>query len=166
MQVPYTFGEARLRSCRKLPYLTKHVMSLIPVKHSGLGTFAIDQYMRVYFDPACLESWTLDQCAGRDSARGLARSPGTCRAGQVLHWRASESESARALELRERTWPSMTRCAAPTLLCRRERFTPTSSASTADSKQKSITTCSKSRNPKGTSHNRASRDLKAMPRVN
>jgi predicted metal-dependent peptidase len=60
----YTLPEARLRCTKALPYLTQHVMSLHCVPRPGLGTFAVDKYMRMYYDPACLEEWTLDECAG------------------------------------------------------------------------------------------------------
>lgn len=57
----YNFAEARLRCTKMMPYLTQHVMSLIPVKKPGLGTMAVDQYMRVYYDPAVLDQWTIDE---------------------------------------------------------------------------------------------------------
>jgi predicted metal-dependent peptidase len=60
----YTFAEARLRAAKHAPYLALHIMSLVPVKVPGLGTFANDAFMRCYYDPAMLSQWTLDECAG------------------------------------------------------------------------------------------------------
>lgn len=61
---PYTYAEARLKAVDALPYLTQHIMSLTCVPTPGLGTFAVDKYMRLYYDPECLEKWTLEECAG------------------------------------------------------------------------------------------------------
>ncbi|MGD0382253.1 MAG: VWA-like domain-containing protein [Thermoguttaceae bacterium] len=49
-------SEARLLAAKKLPYMTHAIMSLIPVERPGLGTMAVDEYSRMYFDPAFIES--------------------------------------------------------------------------------------------------------------
>jgi hypothetical protein len=49
-------AEARILAARKMPYLTHQVMTLIPVERPGLGTMAVDEYCRMYFDPAFLEA--------------------------------------------------------------------------------------------------------------
>ena len=56
-------AEARLLASRKLPYLTHQVMSLVPMEEPGLGTMAIDQYGRLYFDPAFVEGCDLKHLA-------------------------------------------------------------------------------------------------------
>jgi predicted metal-dependent peptidase len=49
-------SEARLLAAKKMPYMTHAIMSLIPVEKPGLGTMAVDEYSRMYFDPAFIES--------------------------------------------------------------------------------------------------------------
>jgi predicted metal-dependent peptidase len=41
------------------PYLATAVWNLIPVPQEGLGTFAVDKFWRLYYDPNL--SWSLDQ---------------------------------------------------------------------------------------------------------
>jgi predicted metal-dependent peptidase len=56
-------AEARIFAARKMPYMTHQVMSLLPVERSGLGTMAVDEYCRLYFDPAFVESRDLNHLA-------------------------------------------------------------------------------------------------------
>src|SRR5262245_52770028 len=58
---PNTLAEARLRAFKKMPYMQAAIMATIPVPRPGLGTFATDQYYRMYYDPDCLAKWTLDE---------------------------------------------------------------------------------------------------------
>ena len=44
-------AEARILAARKMRYMTHQVMSLIPVERPGLGTMAVDDYGRLYYDP-------------------------------------------------------------------------------------------------------------------
>lgn len=60
---PYVFADARLRTHRLLPYLYHHVVNLVPVKRPGLGTMAVDKYMRVYYDPEMFGEWSMDMAA-------------------------------------------------------------------------------------------------------
>ena len=46
-----------------MPYMTHQVMTLIPVERPGLGTMAVDEYCRLYFDPAFLEGRDLKHLA-------------------------------------------------------------------------------------------------------
>ena len=48
-------AEARILAARKMRYMTHQVMSLIPVERPGLGTMAVDDFGRLYYDPAFLE---------------------------------------------------------------------------------------------------------------
>jgi predicted metal-dependent peptidase len=43
-------------AAKKMPYMTHAIMSLIPVERPGLGTMAVDEYSRMYYDPAFIES--------------------------------------------------------------------------------------------------------------
>ncbi|MGB7735128.1 MAG: VWA-like domain-containing protein [Thermoguttaceae bacterium] len=52
-----------LLAARKMPYMTHQVMTLIPVARPGLGTMAVDEYCRMYFDPAFLEGRDLKHLA-------------------------------------------------------------------------------------------------------
>ncbi|MFZ1933983.1 MAG: hypothetical protein WCB27_15235 [Thermoguttaceae bacterium] len=56
-------AEARILAARKMPYMTHQVMALIPVERPGLGTMAVDEYCRMYFDPAFLEGRDLKHLA-------------------------------------------------------------------------------------------------------
>jgi hypothetical protein len=56
-------AEARILACRKMPYMTHQVMTLIPVERRGLGTMAVDEYCRMYYDPAFLEGRDLKHLA-------------------------------------------------------------------------------------------------------
>jgi predicted metal-dependent peptidase len=56
-------AEARILAARKMPYMTHQVMTLIPVERPGLGTMAVDEYCRLYFDPAFLEDRDLKHLA-------------------------------------------------------------------------------------------------------
>lgn len=59
------FPEVRLKARTLRPYLAKALWALQPVPTEGLGTFAVDDKGRVYFDPNLMKSsgWTLDQCS-------------------------------------------------------------------------------------------------------
>jgi len=63
LEFKYDFSQARMRTANYAPYLFSAVCNLIPVERPGLGTLAVDKYMRVYYDPAMFEQWTLDEMA-------------------------------------------------------------------------------------------------------
>ena len=56
-------AEASILASRRMPYMTHQVMTLIPVERRGFGTMAVDEYCRLYFDPAFLESRDLKHLA-------------------------------------------------------------------------------------------------------
>jgi len=56
-------AEARILAARKMPYMTHQVMTLNPVERPGLGTMAVDEYCRMYFDPAFLDGRDLKHLA-------------------------------------------------------------------------------------------------------
>ena len=64
MTTKFGIDESRFVVYQQLPYLQKHMNSLMPVESPGLGTFAMDQYGRIYYDPALFDEWTLKQCGG------------------------------------------------------------------------------------------------------
>jgi predicted metal-dependent peptidase len=53
----------RLRAAHERPYLSSALWALIPIEKPGLGTFAVDAGMRMYYDPAVLERWTPEEAA-------------------------------------------------------------------------------------------------------
>lgn len=57
-------AQARLAACRKQPAMTSAILSLVPVEKPGLGTFAVDQHWRMYFDPTYAATVTPDEAAG------------------------------------------------------------------------------------------------------
>lgn len=58
-----SFPEIRARAIAQRPYLAKLLWNLIPVQTDGLGTFAVDQHLRVQYDPAVVAAWGLERCA-------------------------------------------------------------------------------------------------------
>lgn len=56
----YGFAEARVRATAMLPYIAPYVVNLIPVEMPGLETMAVDEHMRVYYDPELCNSKTID----------------------------------------------------------------------------------------------------------
>jgi len=63
-QYPFGLCEARYRTNVYAPYLYSHVASLIPVERPGMGTLAVDEYMRLYYDPAVFAEREIDECSG------------------------------------------------------------------------------------------------------
>ena len=56
-------AESRLLAAKQMPYMTHSVMSLLPIEQPGLGTMAVDEYGRLYYDPAFLEERNLKHLA-------------------------------------------------------------------------------------------------------
>jgi len=63
-EAPYDFATARLSTTSVMPYLTQHVMSLLPQEKPGIGTMAVDKYGRCYYDPTVLDKWSMEECGG------------------------------------------------------------------------------------------------------
>lgn len=55
---------ARVIASEKQPYLSTAIFAMAAVKVDGLGTFASDAKWRLYFDPAKLMEWPVDQVSG------------------------------------------------------------------------------------------------------
>ena len=64
MSIQFGIDDSRYAVYDRMPYLQRHMMSLIPVESEGLGTFAMDQYGRLYYDPALFDEWSLKECSG------------------------------------------------------------------------------------------------------
>jgi len=54
--LPESFQAGRLRLSQDHPYLSSVLYRLFPVAKPGLGTMAVDEWYRLYFDPKC--EWT------------------------------------------------------------------------------------------------------------
>jgi predicted metal-dependent peptidase len=50
-QIPETLMAARLLCATQWPYLSAGLWALHPVERKGLGTYAVDKWWRMYFDP-------------------------------------------------------------------------------------------------------------------
>ena len=57
-------AQARLRACRYWPFASHAILSMVPTPRPGLGTLAVDQHWRLYYDDAALQRMTADQAAG------------------------------------------------------------------------------------------------------
>ena len=62
--LPQEIQAARLRLVKSHPYLAAAAWALHPVKKPGLGTLAVDQWWRLYYDPAVTQKWTVEELAG------------------------------------------------------------------------------------------------------
>lgn len=58
-----SFPEIRLMARSWRPYLGKLLWSLQPVAEPGLGTLAVDEHLRCYYDPEVLKKWSIQRCA-------------------------------------------------------------------------------------------------------
>lgn len=50
-------SSARVRAVNKHPYFSSIVFNMRPVETPGLGTMAVDRGLRLFYDPATVESW-------------------------------------------------------------------------------------------------------------
>ncbi|MCO6458595.1 MAG: hypothetical protein J5I93_25085 [Pirellulaceae bacterium] len=57
-------AKARLATCRKWPFASQAILSMVPVNKPGLNTLAVDKHWRIYFDEAFLEKIGTDMAAG------------------------------------------------------------------------------------------------------
>jgi len=61
---PAKLQAACLRLVKTHPYLAAATWALIPVESTGLGSLAVDEWWRVYYDPAIIERWGVEELAG------------------------------------------------------------------------------------------------------
>ena len=57
-------AQARLQACRYWPFASHAILSMVPTPRPGLGTLAVDQHWRLYYDEAALQRMSLEQAAG------------------------------------------------------------------------------------------------------
>lgn len=62
--MPAELQAARLRLVKERPYLASAAWALQPVQKPGLGTLAVDMYWRLYYDPAVITRWTVEELSG------------------------------------------------------------------------------------------------------
>ncbi|MBI3978913.1 MAG: hypothetical protein HY331_12070 [Chloroflexi bacterium] len=55
---------AALRLTRERPYLAAAIWAMQRVVAPGLGTLAVDRRWRLYYDPAAVDSWSVEELAG------------------------------------------------------------------------------------------------------
>lgn len=55
---------ARLLAARRAPYLAAALWALVPVERPGIATMAVDAWWRLYYDPAAVEAWSVEEVAG------------------------------------------------------------------------------------------------------
>lgn len=64
MDAETILGAAVLKLQRERPYLSAALWAVRRVRAPGLGTLAVDAGWRLYYDPAALERWDVDESAG------------------------------------------------------------------------------------------------------
>lgn len=57
-------AQARLRACRYWPFASHAILSIVPTPRLGLGTLAVDQHWRLYYDESALQRMSTEQAAG------------------------------------------------------------------------------------------------------
>lgn len=62
--LPQEIQAARLRLVKSHPYLASAAWALQPVAKPGLGTLAVDMWWRLYYDPAVITRWTVEELSG------------------------------------------------------------------------------------------------------
>lgn len=55
---------ARFKACKLMPYFTSAIYMLIPHEQEGLGTLGVTAKAVLFWDPATVGSWGVDQTAG------------------------------------------------------------------------------------------------------
>lgn len=64
MMLPAEIQAARLRLVKTHPYLASAAWALVPVSKPGLGTLEVDMWWRLYYDPAVITRWTVEELSG------------------------------------------------------------------------------------------------------
>lgn len=58
-----TVCASRMAVYKRLPYFSKMLWKLAPVERPGIGTFAVDEKLRVHYDPELALKWGVETCA-------------------------------------------------------------------------------------------------------
>jgi predicted metal-dependent peptidase len=72
--MPLELQAGRLRLVRDMPYFASLCWSLVPVEKQGMGTVGVDEWHRLYFDPAAIARWQaeeLELLKGQPNAEAL-----------------------------------------------------------------------------------------------
>lgn len=64
MRIPIKLANARLAACRKSPYLSVAILSMIPIARPGMGTLGVSSKWQLYYDPEFIEKTPPDELAG------------------------------------------------------------------------------------------------------
>jgi predicted metal-dependent peptidase len=64
MVMPVELQAARLRLVKERPYLASAAWALQPMQKPGLGTLAVDQWWRLYYDSAVMQRWSVEELSG------------------------------------------------------------------------------------------------------
>ena len=62
--LPEKMQVAMTRLVYKRPYIASAILSMITYEKPGLGTMAVDQWWRLYYDPDAIERWDVDEIVG------------------------------------------------------------------------------------------------------
>ncbi len=62
--LPEKLQKARYKAYGNWPFLAQVLWALVPVERPGLGSLAMDQYWRLYYDPQAVERWTVEELMG------------------------------------------------------------------------------------------------------
>ena len=57
-------AKARYAACQKWPFASQAILSMVPVSRPGMGTLAVDQHWRIYYDEAALAKMSVEVAAG------------------------------------------------------------------------------------------------------
>lgn len=57
-------AKVRLAACKRWPYASSAILSMVPVERPGFGTLAVDKHWRIYYDPAVLQTWSPETAVG------------------------------------------------------------------------------------------------------
>ncbi len=57
-------SKARLMACKKWPCATHAILTLRPVERASVGTMAVDQFWRLYYNPEFIEPLPIEELAG------------------------------------------------------------------------------------------------------
>lgn len=64
MRLPLPLQKARYKLAKERPYLSSALWAIVPIEKPGLGTMAVDQWWRLYYDPTVITEWSMEELAG------------------------------------------------------------------------------------------------------
>lgn len=63
IEARHKLAAGRILAMRKMPYYSKVLLGMSPNERIGLGTFAVDERWRMYYDPQKCIDWTIEEIA-------------------------------------------------------------------------------------------------------